>query len=433
MALKTYYERLRSISTLRTAWRHVCSNGSTSRRKETRDSIKDFSENAENHLKCIQTHLREKRFKFAPAEGIPFAKPGKKKKRPVVRFPVESSIVQRSLLEILIKHPDVHEYIFTPSSFGGIPKRGVSHAMKLVVSSIASGAKYYLRSDIAGFFTKIPRDTVHRKFRSWIGDNDFLDLLKKATETELSNMAELGDFAKEFPLDDVGVAQGCCLSPLIGNILLFDFDRQMNGRNITCVRFMDDFLLLGSNRKSVLRAFHSACLMLSKYGLTAYDPRANSEKAKEGVISGGFDFLGCQVKPESVLPGRKACENLIKSVDECIKNGKTNMQWCAGGKPNVRYGLMQTLLDLNHIIQGWSHAYKFCNPGAVFSSLDRKVDSRINSILDTYYRLIRKSGSSDRRRLLGIHLIQDTPFEPVLFHQHHPPGGGDFTGAAAKS
>ncbi len=248
---------------------------------------------------------------------------------------------------------------------------------------------------------------------SRIRNKDFLRILKDATETELSNLEELGDFANEYPLDDIGVAQGCCLSPLIGNILLHEFDKQMNARGITCARFIDDFLILGPNRKSVLKAFNSACRLLKTLNLTTYSPAESAEKAKEGTITDGIEFLGCLIKPGSIVPGTATCDNLIRAVDECIKDGKTNMKWCAGGNPNVHHGLVRTLYDLNNIIRGWSYAYRYCNRSQVTAKLDNAINKRIQSFFNSYYKLIRKANSIEKRRLLGVHVIHDTDFEPI--------------------
>ena len=188
------------------------------------------------------------------------------------------------MLDILQDQPGIKAYYENPTSFGGIKGTGlgVPGTIAYVSEIIRNGCSYYIRSDIEGFFTKIPRVVVLKKIHAVIDDDMFNELLERATATELDNLATLGEKADLFPLHEVGVAQGCCLSLLIGNILLEEFDKELNGRGIVCVRYIDDFLILGPRENKVVAAFKSAQRLLSKYGLNAYDPITNKEKAEIG-------------------------------------------------------------------------------------------------------------------------------------------------------
>ena len=77
-----------------------------------------------------------------------------------------------------------------------------------------------------------------------------------------------------------------------GKHLLEDFDRKLNGRGITCIRYIDDFLILGSDIRKVKAAFKSGLSILSHYGLTAYDPKLAEGKADQGEVWLGLEFLG---------------------------------------------------------------------------------------------------------------------------------------------
>src|SRR5207247_4654967 len=150
--------------------------------------------------------------------------------------------------------------------------------------------------------------------------------LERATATELDNLATLGEKCDLFPLHEVGVAQGCCLSPLIGNILLEEFDKEMNGRGIVCVRYIDDFLILGPRENKVVAAFKSAQRLLSKYGLNAYDPITNKEKAEIGEVKRGFQFLGCEIIPGLITPSAKARQRFMGSLTSIVQKSKWVME-----------------------------------------------------------------------------------------------------------
>jgi hypothetical protein len=250
-----------------------------------------------------------------------------------------------------------------------------------------------------------------------IVDPLFNDLLLKATEVELSNLGELGDYKKLFPLHEVGVAQGCCLSPLIGNILLNEFDKEMNGRNVTCLRYIDDFLILGSSRASVFSAFSSAQRILSEYRLTAYDPLVETGKAEHGYTKRGFAFLGCQIVNGLVRPDHNTCTRLLEKVkgeiNESIKSMK-NPKKC---KLDDKKSFVDTLGNINNILKGWGNQYSFCNDHQVLDNMDKAIDVLLERYIQRYNTLTKiryKTDPMNRRRLLGVHLVRDSKPNPVL-------------------
>ena len=77
-------------------------------------------------------------------------------------------------------------------------------------------------------------------------------LFRQAIHVELSNLAALREHADRFPTEDIGVAQGSALSPLLGNIILADFDQRMNDGECRCLRYIDDFIVLGPSSAAVM-------------------------------------------------------------------------------------------------------------------------------------------------------------------------------------
>ena len=151
-----------------------------------------------------------------------------------------------------------------------------------------------------------------------ISDHEFECLLEKATDVELENLSRLGSSASLFPSYEIGVAQGCCLSPLLGNILLEDFDRELNGRGIVCIRYIDDFVVLGSDKHNVEAAFKSGLRILARHGLTAYDPKLSTDKAGMGEVRHGFEFLGCSIRPGMISPGGKSRRRVVEVVKTAL-------------------------------------------------------------------------------------------------------------------
>jgi RNA-directed DNA polymerase len=406
---RSLYQQVRGRALLHGAWRRVRENGLASLSAETRDAIKAFDADAHRGLRRIEDQLREHRFVFAPQTGVAKQRPGKKP-RPIVIAAVENRIVQRAILDVLQDQPAICEVLATPTSFGGIRGQGVSDAIACVCRAIDGGSAYFIRSDIQGFFERIPRGHVAEFLRARFADDDFLTLFERATETTLANLAHLGDDAALFPLSTEGVAQGSPLSPLIGNILLREFDAKMNGRGIVCVRYIDDFVLLGPSPSALNKAFANAQAELSRCGMTAYDPAANTEKASLGKVDEGFQFLGCHIKPGLVQPCRSARQNVLQAVDEALERGRMSLKKAAGMAgpkvPKQRYAQIQ--VEIDHILRGWGHAFAFCNGRSVFHDLDSKIDSNLAGFRRWANTLCNDQPPEVKRRVAGVFLLSDT-------------------------
>lgn len=394
------FDRVRTRACLRAAWQRVDEAARRSPSAGTRDEARRFAAHADRHLARIAAQLREGRAPFEGARGLAVARPGKAP-RPIVIASIESRIVQRALLLVLESIPAIRaSYLETPTSFGGVPGRGVPSAVKAALEAIASGKVWYLRTDIAEFFRHIPRRVALDRLAIHVDDPRFLALLDEATRTELDNLAELGEHASLFPEDDTGVPQGCALSTLLGNVILRDFDAQMNGRGLVCLRYVDDLLLLGHASAQVRKAFWSAQRALGLLGLRAYDPATAPEKAAFGHGDGGLDFLGCELRGGVALPSRAKRDELFGRVEALLRRSERFFAAPTPGEA-ARHGLSPTLQAVSLTLGGFKASYRFCEAEQAFAALDRAIDGRI----EKYLRLYRKSSAmapGERATLRGV-------------------------------
>lgn len=366
----------------------------------------------------LYRELLDGRFRFDPGVGVPQKRPGKRP-RPIVVQSIRNRVVQRSILDVLEELPAIGPVLDSPGSFGGLPGRGLREAIEAVHSSIAGGAQSYVRTDIKDFFANIPRQRVLASLDSLVRDSDFMELCSEAVATELDNLAQLGEDADLFPTYELGVAQGCCLSPLLGNLLLLEFDRAMTGQGIHCVRYIDDLVLLGASDRSVHRALRSASRRLESLGLEIYSPGDGSGKATEGSVGAGFEFLGCRVLPQEIRPSRSSWQRIKKRIKDELDESVGSFRDPAGPPPGL--GLVPTLRRASNLSQGWGNQYSFCNCPNWFSQLDGELDRLLKDYIGRYAEARRKAesgqGAQQRsRRLLGFHLLTESRTNPIISH-----------------
>jgi ribonuclease HI/retron-type reverse transcriptase len=399
-------------SELYQAWRRIRENGIASHAEETRIAVEMFEKQVNRNIRRIQKRLKEGEFEFEPQTGI-LKEKSSGGHRGIVMASVHNRVVERAWLDALqAKSPLVRSVITYPTSVGGVPDRSVPHGLKLIKEAMDSGKKYFVRSDISGFFDSIARKSVIARIAGDVGDEKFIGVLGAATTVTLANEATLGEDRSVFPTDTQGVAQGSPLSPLFGNILLYDFDRQFNDRGVVCIRFIDDFLLLADEQRQAHKAFESAKKFLANLGLKCHDPfdkNANAEKAQYGTVDQGFVFLGYDIRPGLFQPSDKARQKLEKTIDGRIYAGKKAIAEIktedVGGENTLRYA--QTLVSIDRIVRGWGNAFAYGNATSTIEQLDERIDTKLNNFRNWYADQIRNQDWKMRRRTGGVCLLAD--------------------------
>jgi len=384
--------------------------------------IEAFRENASGNLRSLCGRLVKGTFKFAPAKGLPIPKTdknGKKSKsqfRPIVLADVESRIVQRAILDVLLTIPDLQKYIHTPHSFGGVRKvsedglAAVPAAIKEVLTSIGNGSKFIATADISAFFTRISKAAVTKIIADAVRDEQFMQLFERAIQVELSNMAQLREKADAFPMSDIGVAQGNCLSPLLGNIILYEFDRQMNGGDCRCIRYIDDFIILAPTCETA-----QECMTISASILSSLKMNLSKEKSsKEPVpITAAFEFLGIEFNNGLLRPSAKARAKYLDSLRSIFEESAKAIREFSPGKPFVSSNsLVATLKRVDGLSQGWAKHYRFCNDKNMFEVVDSKISKMIGAFIGNYSAAIENLDAQERRILLGVGRLSDLEFKP---------------------
>lgn len=401
-------------NTLFSAWRHIRSNGIGSKSEDTRKAIDAFDEDPVRNIRSLQSHLRNQTFEFDFQTGI-LKKKSNGKLRGIVLASVRNRIVERALLDVLQEKCDFIQAVNScATSVGGVPNRSVPHGIKLIQDAFNSGKGYFVRSDIAGFFDNVPRQSVMEFLKNKISDNKFLDLLARATTVTLANEEALGENRAAFPVNDKGVAQGSPLSSLFGNIILTEFDRVLNNEKTICVRFIDDFVILGVTADDARLAFNNAESILQRLGLQCknpYEEKCDPAKADFGKVADKIIFLGHQIEPGLLQPSRDARLELLAKVRSHIACGRAAIKEVksSGNSFGARSRYTQTLDMVDRVIGGWAQAFAYCNATNTFDDLDKKIDEEIGHFRNFFREQSDGLDWKGKRRLLGVRLVGDVP------------------------
>ncbi|USU21598.1 reverse transcriptase domain-containing protein [Paraburkholderia fungorum] len=272
------------------------------------------------------------------------------------------------------------------------------------------------------FFTQVPKEDLLAIVTKHTDDPEFDALLTRAVNVELDNLAELREHKDIFPLASRGVAQGSCLSPLLCNLLLHDIDERLNTGSTMSVRYIDDLIIFAPNRSQGWKALKLLKHELKHFGLDAYEPPTKgsagaSAKAAAGETKKGFSFLGCDVSPEAISPGKKARVSLLAKVEALCNKALTSQRHLKTGtsEPMTLASdptLLSTLWRVSNTVRAWGAAFSFCTDHRIFRQLDNDVAVKLADFRRLWRSKTSSLSSTERQRLMGMHLLDDTEFDP---------------------
>jgi len=402
------------------AWLAIKRNARTSKSQDTKNEIAAFEADLSTNLRRLSRELQQNRFVFPPARGIKIPKDKKDKSsfRPLVVAKVESRIVQRAVHDVLISLPAIQKFVCTPYSFGGIKKKkddemaAVPAAIRAVLDAIGGGCKFVIRSDIASFFTRIPKSIVTDIVTRAVEDMDFVELFTQAITVELENMTQLREHANAFPIEDIGVAQGNSLSPLLGNLFLYEFDLELNKRpDVRCIRYIDDFIILAASKEIAENTFAKALHMLEKLGMSV-----SRDKTQRAAIEEGFEFLGIDLSNGFIRPCKKAQERVVTSIESTLTESREAFrEHRKTGELADNLSLLESLEKVRGVMQGWGKHYRFCNDTKCFEHIDQRVLILIRNYLAIYREERDKTDDAGRWHLLGIEALAQMKREPFVW------------------
>lgn len=424
-----FSKHLRTSENLVQAWFHVRGKARKSPAKEIRDACEDFEQKAHSVLLRVQRQLLKQKYRFPPAEGI--LKDKKKREaqnkppRPIVLADIEARIVQRALLQCLQPKPQTKlsknlkallEINSSTVNFGGTPKGGVPKALQKVMEALNEGCVVYYKSDIASFFTKVPHQYVADFLIAETNDPDFVQIFRDGLAVQLKNAEEIKKYLDLFPDNDIGVPQGSALSAMSGNIFLHDVDNLMKAiSDIKFIRYIDDIIILAKSNDALQKAKSFLLKELKKRSLALYDPVRHPDKAAEGHVRNGFEYLGCLIQKNQLEPGKQTKSSLLKKVANEIQLAKKNIEKISGNadlRRSREATFAKCIVNIDELVRGWANSFRFANDRKPFRQLDSEIKKQIDEFND-WFRGIKFRTDAQRFRATGAFQLVDTEYRKI--------------------
>ena len=200
----------------------------------------------ENQAELIQK-IREGKYKPTPVRRVEIPKEEKGKVRKLGIPTVVDRVIQQAIAQELTP---IFEPQFSDNSYGFRPKRGQHDALKTCQKYVDEGFVYVISMDLEKFFDTVNHSKLIEVLSRTIKDGRVVSLIHKYLNAGVLQNGL-------FETTEKGVPQGGPLSPILGNIMLNELDKELERRGHRFVRFADDAIIFCKSKKSANRVKES--------------------------------------------------------------------------------------------------------------------------------------------------------------------------------
>ena len=326
-------EEILSDVNLKEAIKRVKSNkGVPGIDKMTVDEIdKYFEVNKES----IKKSILEKKYKPQPVRRVYIPK-SNGNKRPLGIPTVVDRVIQQAIAQVLSR---IYDSKFSSNSFGFRPKRSAHDAMMRTLDYLNEGYEWVIDLDIEAYFDTVNHDKLISILRENVNDSTTLHLIRKFLQAGIMENGLVKP-------STMGMPQGGPLSPILSNIYLDKFDKELEERGLCFVRYADDSNIFVKSEMSANRVMKSVTSWLERKLFLKVN--ATKTKVVRPTNSNFLGFTYCKTGPKwECKPTNKSKMNLYnKCRFELIR------------KKCVSRSNVITFTRINQIVKGWINYFR---------------------------------------------------------------------------
>lgn len=363
------------VGHLREAFQKVASNRGAP--GPDRQSIAEVREHLEELLLRLAEELRRGSYQPGEIRRVWIPKSGGGKRGLGIPNVIDR-MVQEAVREVL---EPLYEPTFHGSSHGFRPDRGCHTAITEARKHVEEGYEWVVDLDLEKFFDRVSHQRLMARLAEKIGDRGLLVLIGRMLKAKVVMPDGVVVSTEE------GVPQGGPLSPLLSNVVLDEFDRELARRGHRFVRYADDTNVYVRSERAGKRVME---------GLTRYLTGRLRLKVNEGKSAVARPeerhFVGFRLK--KAVPDGKVEVGLSRRSKERIDTKIRELT-----PRNWGNSLRSCIHQVNEYLLGWIGFFGICTEESerTFAGLDAHLRRRLRAIQLKHWK---------RKRGMVRHLIQ---------------------------
>ena len=334
------------------------------------ESIEAFAERLDERLGRLHEELRTDTYRPKPVRQRPIPKTDKPSEQRMLGIPtIYDRVCQQALVNRL---EPIFEPVFDEANFGYRRGRSTKDALRKVWKEIEAGNDWIVDADLRDFFGSAEHEKIVTLVSQRVSDGRVLRLIEA--------MLKAGSYGEGrlFPTER-GTPQGGVASPLLSNILLTPFDREIRRRGYQLTRYADDWCITCASASQARAALETASRVLKELGVCI-----NPRKTRIVHVRHGFEFLGYKIKrgnrpmrlPDGrIKSGAKAGALYAYPREKSVRRFKDRIRRQTPRKAPVT--TIELIQQINPVVRGWGEHFKRAHVRRLFNQLDRWIVRRV--------------------------------------------------------
>lgn len=319
--------------------------------KMTIDELDDYFE---EHGEEIFNKIRIRKYKPLPVRRVEIPKPDGSK-RPLGIPSVKDRVLQQAIVQVI---SPMCEEVFSNSSYGFRPKRRCENAVIKALEYFNDGYDWLVDLDLSKFFDNVDQNILMILVHDIIKDGDTESLIRKFLQSGVNIGGTVID-------TDKGTPQGGNLSPLLANIYLNQFDKELEKRGLRFTRYADDVLVCVKSEVAANRVMTSVTRWLKEKLRVEVNATKTKVARPNDIKYLGFGFY------RNKETGKWCPKPHIKSIEKFKKN--LHDETIRSISTSIAYKISR----LNPIIRGWINYYRICDMKKIMNNLDGYLRTRL--------------------------------------------------------